>query len=566
MTAVTDLTVEQCVALKLMLDIRFFDAGAGSAAVLELPADLADGLAALQPGGVILFRENLANVEQCQHLTQALRDCISPAALIATDQEGGRVTRLPRDQFTSFSGNMAVAACPAPERESLAQAMARAQAAELAALGININFAPTLDVNSNPHNPVINVRAFGDSPAVVAALGARVVQGLQCGGVAAAVKHFPGHGDTSEDSHTHLPRVDRDRDAAQEIDLAPFAAVIQHAPPALVMTAHIQYPALDSSCLPGTDIVRPATLSRAINSDLLRAQLGFEGVVISDALDMRAISELLSPEEAVVACFQAGVDIALMPLLVRTPDSLQRLQELVSSVAAAVASGVLDEAELRRSAARVLALQSRYEMKTLTSEGQSPVSSIACSAHLDLERRIAEHSITLVKGELRPLCAGSAVHLLMPDSSTAMALASALLNAEPGLDISWHCLDAFNMEQERAQVDAAEVYIVGSREPATGAVELGGAEDIDNIPDTTPASVQAHLLQAAAGRQRIALLMGSPYGAGELAAVAEAVLASYDSAVVGVGGEPGPAYKALARVLIGGVTAAGQLPITLNDA
>lgn len=557
-----EMTLEQCIARKLMLDIRFFDDGTGSAPVTRLPAALEQGLAALAPGGVILFRENIDSVAQCRALTDQVRRVLGAEALIAVDQEGGRVTRLPRDQVTSFSGNMALAACAAQEREELARAMGRAQGEELAALGINVNFAPTLDVNSNPANPVINVRAFADEPTLVATLGAAVVRGLQEAGVAAAVKHFPGHGDTSLDSHTDLPCVARDAQAAREIDLAPFAAVIRSAPPAMVMTAHIQYPALDASTLPGTGVVRPATLSRALLTDLLRNDWGYGGVVISDALDMAAISELMSPVDAVLACFGAGVDIALMPLRVRSAQSLVQLEELVAAVAGAVRSGDLDESEIRESASRVQAAQQRY---CLPASATGAAERIACAEHLALERRIAGHSVTLLHGSLVSLAGYSRVHLLMPTAASARALVAALERCEPGLRISWQALEQFDAQAESAGVAAADIYVVGVSEPAPGAVDIGGAEDLASLDDRSPASVQKQLLRLAEGRERVVILLQSPYPAAEYADLADTVLATYDAAPLGFGGAPGPAYCALADVLTGARTPDGQLPVRLQN-
>jgi beta-N-acetylhexosaminidase len=549
-------SLEQCIALKLMPDIRFYDSGAGPKPVLEVPASLARGLADLAPCGVILFRENLASLGQMRRLTAQLRDVLSPLALIGVDQEGGRVTRLPRDAFCSFSGNMALAACAGEDRPALAREMAKAQAEELVAVGINVNFVPSLDVNSNPHNPVIHVRAFSDDPELVAVLGAEVVLGLQGAGVAGAVKHFPGHGDTCQDSHTGLPRVERTAQEAHTVDMLPFARVIAQTRPAMVMTAHIQYPALDDARLPGTDIVVPATLSRPILTGVLREQLGFEGVIISDALDMAAISEFLSPLEAVLGCFRAGVDIALMPILVRDAASLQRLRALVGEVAAAVREGELDETEIRNSAARVRRLQLRYTVEP-PAAGASP----ACDKHQALERRIAQGCITCLHGSVVVLPEHASVHLLMPGTESARAMEAALLQARPDLRISWQSLESLDLARERELAAAAGVYIVGVSEPAISAVAMGGAEDLASVEDTSPAAVQKHLLLQAASKQRIVIMLCSPYRAAEFFEVAETVLASYDGAALGVGGRPGPAFCALAAVLSGSREAPGVLPV-----
>ncbi len=567
MSDLPDFSLEQCIARRLMVDIRLFADSGKPEPVRELPGQLARALEALQPCGVILFRENLASVAQGRQLTAALREHLSPQLLIGVDQEGGLVTRLPREEATSFSGNMALAACPAGEREQLARLMAQAQAAELRSLGINVNFVPCLDVNSNPANPVIHVRSFGDDPALVAAMGAAIVQGVQREGVAACLKHFPGHGDTAVDSHSGLPRVERDREAALAIDLAPFAQVIAGTSPALVMSAHIQYPALDDSCLPGTDTLRPATLSRQIITGLLREQMGFAGVVISDALDMAAISSLLSPEEAVVECFRAGVDIALMPLLLRSPASLESLQRLVTSVAARVRAGELDEAELRAGAARVVALQKALRLKPEQLNGGG-TDVIGSPEHRQLERQIAAGSITRLRGENAPVRPGCRVHLLMPCADSAAAMTRALQALEPTISVTSQSLAAFDPAREAELVKLADVYLVGVSDPPRSAVAIGGAEDLSGddreaLGEGDPLNYQRELLQRAAGRARAVVMLGSPGRAGKFLDSAETVLASYDGAALGEGGGPGPAYAALAAVLSGHAAAPGVLPVAL---
>jgi beta-N-acetylhexosaminidase len=566
------LTLEACIGQKLMLDIRRFAVSAGQAPapVRQLPQVLAEGLASLAPCGVILFAENFDSIRQTLALTGELRAVLGEDALIGIDQEGGRVTRLPRRWATAFSGNMALAACEARRREALAQRMAEAQGRELAALGINLNFAPALDVNANPRNPVINVRAFGDDPEVVAALGAAVVRGLQGAGPAAAIKHFPGHGDTAVDSHTGLPRVDRCAASARAVDLAPFARVIRSAAPDLVMTAHIQYPALDNSTLPGTDVVQPATLSRRMVTDLLRGELGFDGVVISDALDMAAISELLDPAEAVLRCFQAGVDIALMPLLLRGPDQLAELSDMVARVAAAARAGELEEQALRRSAQRVLDLRARLLARcpAPVASGVAPEVIIGCPAHRALQRDIAEGAVTLVSGALQPLRPGQALHLLMPDDESSRALARALELRVPSLRVSGRGLQGFDgsrrsLEQVWRAVEGADACVLGVAEPGASGVVTGGAEDVGCAALADSGAALQALLRGLRGTPRIVLLLRSPYAAPAFAGCAEAVLASYDGESVGIDGAPGPAFEALAAVLSGDLQASGAVPVAL---
>lgn len=203
-------------------------------------------------------------------------------------------------------------------------------ASELAAVGMNVNFAPVVDVNSNPLNPVINVRAYGDDPAMVGLLGRHMARGMAHAGVISAFKHFPGHGDAATDSHYGLPRVDKSRADAYATDLAPYRASIDLGEaPEMIMTAHIQYPSLDETRVAtrtGESILVPATMSRKIQHDLLRGEFGYRGVTVSDALDMDAIANHFDPDQAVINLFRADVDIALMPVEFRTAGQADRLR------------------------------------------------------------------------------------------------------------------------------------------------------------------------------------------------------------------------------------------------
>src|SRR5262245_12244993 len=235
------------------------------------------------PGGVILFRRNVRSAEQLRDLTGELHELGAGAApLIALDHEGGRVHRLPAP-FTHFPPAATVAAGgDARLVESVGLAMGR----ELAAVGIDVDFAPVLDVWSNPRNQVIGDRAFGTTPGPVARLGPALARGLSRGGVLPCGKHFPGHGGTLGDSHHVLPRVTTPRRRLDQVDLAPFVRAIRAHIPAL-MTAHVVYAALDPR--------RPATLSSRICHDLLRRRLGFRGVLFSDDLEMQAVAGRRTP-------------------------------------------------------------------------------------------------------------------------------------------------------------------------------------------------------------------------------------------------------------------------------
>jgi beta-N-acetylhexosaminidase len=269
----------------------------------RLTPAIADLLARTRACGVVLFARNVAGPAQLSALCAALQAEAArlglPPLLIAMDQEGGTVSRLPAP-FVVPPSQQAQAATGDPEA---AYAAARISGAQLRACGVNVNFAPVLDVSLNPANPVIGIRGFGADPATVSAFGLAALRGYRDTGVIATVKHFPGHGDTSVDSHHGLPVVPHGRARLDAVELAPFRAAFAAGAPA-VMAAHIVFPALDE---------RPATLSPAILRGLLREQLGYDGLVFTDALDMGAIAERYGAPEACVLARAAGADV-LLPL------------------------------------------------------------------------------------------------------------------------------------------------------------------------------------------------------------------------------------------------------------
>ncbi|MCG8348659.1 MAG: beta-N-acetylhexosaminidase [Chloroflexales bacterium] len=270
---------------------------AGTQATAELRAALAQTRAA----GVILFAHNIGTPAELHALCTALQSCAAelrlPPLLIAIDQEGGIVSRLPAP-FVTPPSQMAQAATDDPVA---AYACAQVTGQQLRAYGVNVNFAPVLDVNNNPANPVIGTRAFGADPATVTRFGLAALRGYRETGVVATAKHFPGHGDTTIDSHLDLPVLDHERARLDQIELAPFKAAIAAGVPA-IMTAHIVFNALDDC---------PATLSRRVLRGLLRGELGFTGVVFTDALDMRAIADHYGKAEAAVRAKAAGTDVVL---------------------------------------------------------------------------------------------------------------------------------------------------------------------------------------------------------------------------------------------------------------
>jgi beta-N-acetylhexosaminidase len=251
-------------------------------------------------GGLILFKRNVESPEQVSEVAVAAREMAQDLPLwVGVDQEGGRVARL-RSPLTEWPPMITLGRA---DDEALTSRFASALARELQAVGISIDFAPVLDVLTNPENPVIGDRALGEQADGVARHGVAIIRGLQDGGVAACGKHFPGHGDTTVDSHLDLPIVEHPPDRLEAIDFVPFRAAIA-AGLAAIMTGHLLVPSLDEE--------NPATLSKAIVHDILRGSLGFDGLVFTDDLDMKAITGRTRREHAAVRAIAAGCDVALL--------------------------------------------------------------------------------------------------------------------------------------------------------------------------------------------------------------------------------------------------------------
>ena len=303
----------------------------------ELRALAAEGVL-----GAILFKRNLGAPEESAALCRRLKEEAGRPFLLAVDQEGGRVARLRGAPFKELPPMREVARRGGP---ALAERAGRLLALELRAVGFDWDFAPVLDVDTNPANPVIGDRSFGRDPAQVAQLGVALARGLEGGGVASCGKHFPGHGDTAADSHLELPALPHDLDRLRRVELVPFRAYAQ-AGLSAVMTAHVVFQALE----PGV----PATMSRRALQGMLRDELGFRGVVVSDDLEMKAIAGRFSVGEAAVLGVLAGVDL----FLVCSHAALQR--EAIEAVVRAVESGRIPASRILESGSRLDALLGKF--------------------------------------------------------------------------------------------------------------------------------------------------------------------------------------------------------------
>ena len=489
----------------------------------HINADIKSNISHHFVGGVTLFARNIQSPRQIATLTNDLQKLTCQTEhqiplFIAMDQEGGWVARL-KTGATVLPGNMALGAAGATE---LAEQAGTITAIELAAVGVNLNFAPVIDVNNNPRNPVIDRRSFGECPDLVSRLGCAYIKGLQQTGVLATAKHFPGHGDTTVDSHTDLPTVGHDVERIRAIELKPFRAAIE-AKVGAIMTAHIVYSTLDAN--------RPATLSRPILTNLLREELGFDGLVVTDDMEMKAIDTRYRTGEAAVMAIEAGTDMVL------TLWRYRNQREVFNALVSAVKSGRISEERIEQSVDRILKYKKAFgvfDWENATSA--NAIESVGGGAHRRIAATIAEQAITIIqnKSAILPLNAGASP-LVISSSPLLFNLlrvryansSSARIPVEPNIEAVLPTLTL--------QADTANVVIAGisNHRQAELIHQLGKKTE-------TPIVVAA---------------LGSPYPLQRCPGVS-ASLAAYDSHYESV--------LAAVKVMAGESDAPGKLPIRLT--
>jgi beta-N-acetylhexosaminidase len=473
----------------------------------------------LRPAGIIIYPGNVVSTDQLAGLTRASRAAAGRPLLITIDQEGGPFSSLRAEGVALFPGNMALGATG---DESLAEQAGRAIALQLQLAGIDVNFAPVLDVNVNPDNPIIGLRSFGADPALVTRLGVAFLRGTIAGGVLPVAKHFPGHGDTGEDSHLALPSVGHPLPRLEEVELAPFRAAIQAGVPA-IMTAHVAFPAVDPDGL-------PATLSHATLTGLLRERLGFGGAVITDYMDMKAITDRFGAGEAAVRSVVAGADLVLLG-----PD-LARQREVHAALLAAVRSGRITPPRLQAALAASRELRRRAAVAPRVSETQDP-------AALALE--IARRAVTLVWSQAGVLPVREGARLL------AVAPRPTGFGADPHLGEHLAALGA-NVETLVTAGNPTAEQVARAEQLARTAdvVIVGTFRWLGDFPAGASRLVQALV---ASGKPVIAVALGNPDDARFYPARPAAYLASYGTRL--------PNLRAAAEVILGLTPARGRLPV-----
>lgn len=451
----------------------------------RLSADERAFLGERRPGGVCLFGRNVVDAVQLAEFVTELRSLAGPGLLVAVDQEGGGVVRIPDVAYPPSA--MALGAADDLE---LTQSVAAATGRGLRDLGINVDFAPVADVNSNPLNPVIADRSFGADPQHVARHVVAFIRGLQSQGVAATAKHFPGHGDVKVDSHLELPHLQRSEEMLERLELPPFRAAIA-AEVAAVMSAHVVLGKLDAGA--------PATLSRAVLTGLLRDRLGFEGVVFTDSLDMKAIAGRWGAAEAAVTALAAGAD---MPVNVAAvPDH----EVVLAALDQALGEGRLDPDALQASLRRVKLLAHDY-----------PAAPAADSHGLGGDDRLLEEAARrgLVSlGHLPELVAGSRVLLVAAGAVRQGAATQATIRPAAAL--------AAALEERGLEV--VEVEYDPDAPLAVRSVALAAAERCDHLlfastsrTPLTPAEQALGRILATGPRSFLHVALWNPYSVRDL--------------------------------------------------
>ena len=494
------MTAEEKITQMLMPEIRYYtDSDGNLHGISELTEDAAALLERYGFAGIAVFLENLSDTQKAVKLLDDMQRANAghqTQLLFAADQEGGLVTRL--GHGTQMPGNMALGAANDPE---LTAAAAEILGREIMSLGILCDAAPVLDVNSNPANPVIGTRSFSDDPEIVAMHGIAYMEALQSVGAVPTLKHFPGHGDTDTDSHTGLPLVDRSYEELQARELVPFKAAIDAGAEA-VMTAHIEYPQIETetyiSKLTGEEIFLPATLSKTILTDILRGDLAFDGVVLTDAMNMAAIKSHFDRYDAAQLAIEAGVDIILMPVDTSTAEGMADLGVYIETLTHMVENGDISLEKVDEAVLRILKLKADRGLTEPYSGTDPAASAIVGSAeHHEIEWEITKKAITLVKNDnnLLPLTgANEKVTVLTAYDNEVLSMEYAVNRLRDenklasGMEVSVYSIRNSTAEEAAALTEGSDHVVIVSELYSAAGLTGDSAKKVDAVIESVHAS------------------------------------------------------------------------------
>ena len=559
----------------IMITLRPWNAEGENESVTSLNDDLTYFIESHNFGGVCLYADNVQTTAQTVELTNQIQQAAKNSycgipMLISADQEGGRIYRL--GTGTPTCGNMALGATNDPE---LAYENAKILASEIKALGINTDLAPVIDVNNNPSNPVIGLRSFSSDPEIVGAMGEKYVEGLQSEGIITTCKHFPGHGDTSVDSHTGLPLINKTYDELKKVELAPYSSVIDKTD--MIMTAHIQFPKIETgeyvSKSTGEKINIPATLSKTIITDILRKDLGYDGVVITDSMVMSAIKENFGLVDSATLAINAGVDMILEPLSVQNVSDFYEIDQYVAMIEAQIENGVIPMETIDKSVTRILTMkQERGLLDYKPADVDNALKIVGSAENREKALQIAEKAVTLVKndGDLLPLDLGEngkAAYFYPYDNvENTMAFALDRLKKDgvvsDGVTADCICYQNHTADEYEETVKNSDVVIL--------AVEMYSLANLDKTSNRGWQAVFADDIIELAhknGKKVVFLSANMPYDVARFTE-ADAILASYCATGMDelpVDGQENVAYgvnyPAALITIFGGNDPVGKLPI-----
>lgn len=484
----------------------------------------------LHIGGIIIFSHNIGSLEDVSTMVNAAQGTATNNGaniplIVAVDHEGESVNRF-GNRLTQFPSNMAIAATGSHENAKVA---ARAMAEELKVLGINMNLAPVMDVNSNPDNPIIGKRSFGSNPNIVARFGTTMIEEFQTNDIITAAKHFPGHGDTCIDSHIALPIVTHDQSHLDNIDFLPFRRAID-ADVDAIMTAHMIFPAID----PDFDL--PATLSKKVLTDLLRDELGFKRLIVTDSLGMGAVKQEFGITSASAMAFQAGADMLLFG-----NDPGQTPEEQYPSyrnMLALVRNGAISHERLDASVQRILMVKAKRGILDWQPVPPSKIkSTILIPAHLSIAKQIAEQSVTLLKNghRLLPLKKDQKILLVYPYYESELEL----IFCEYG-----------------RRINAMPVSVDPSTQEIAKVLELGMEADVTVVATDTARNHpgQVELVKSLQNLPVVVITLQSPYDLLKFPDISTCITIYGDTSV---------SIRAAAKVAFGQLRPSGKLPIEL---
>ena len=574
---VSAMTTEQKIEQMIMITLRQWTDGESSGNVTALNDEQRQFIKDHNFAGVCLFADNIQSVEQTVALTTDIQqaamnsECGIPM-LISADQEGGSIYRLTTG--TPTCGNMALGATQDP---TLAEENAKILGSEIMAVGINTDFAPVIDVNNNPSNPVINIRSFSSDPQLVSDMGAKYIKGLQSQGVITTCKHFPGHGDTGTDSHTGLPLIDKTYDELKKTELLPYLAAAKDTD--MIMTAHIQFPKIETgtytSVSTGEQINLPATLSKTMITDILRGDNGFDGVVTTDSMLMDAIDENFDPIDSAVLAINADVDILLEPKFIQSSDDITEMENYIKDIAEQVDNGRIPIDTIDKSVTRILTMkQERGVLDYTAPNAQNAKKIVGSTEHREKALEIAQKAVTLVKNDddLLPLDLedGARIAYFYPYSNVENTLYFALDKLKDNGTITGDittdciCLQGHTAAEYEENVKNCDIVIL--------AFEMYRAANIDkNNTRGWQAAFADDLIELAHknGKKVVYLSANLPYDVARFDD-ADAIVAAYNADGMGempVDGQENSAYgvnyPAALMTILGGNSPTGKLPVDI---